>query len=95
MSVQALMASKRQVRLTMAFGGGSEQKCSTNAEGRASLISSALVPCRLASMDSGMLSAGVHFVAMILYPVAIPFYNRLSDSASRGDHYRPYSDHSS
>lgn len=95
LSMVSLMASERQVRMTIGLGGQSEQNASTNQEGRESLISDARAPCWWALFDSGMLSSGIFFVAMILYLAAIPPYNCVHDDETYYYKYRYYSDYNS
>jgi len=90
LSMASLMASERQVRMTIGLGGQSEQKASTNEEGRESLISDAAAPCWWALLDSGMLSTAMFFIAMLMYLAAIPPYNCVIDEATYNYYYRYY-----
>jgi len=81
--------------MTIGLGGQSEQKASTNEEGRESLISDAPAPCWWALIDSGMLSTSIFFVAMLLYLAAIPPYNCVHEPETYYYKYRYYSDYNS
>lgn len=95
MSMQSLMASERHVRMTITLAGRSEQKASANNDNQESLSSEAPAPCWWALIDSGMLSTGIFFIAMILYLASIPPYNCIHDPETYYYSYRYYSDHNS
>lgn len=95
LSMASLMASERQVRMTIGLGGHSEQKASTNEESRETFIGDSHAPCWWALIDSGMLSTGIFFIAMVLYLCAIPPYNCIPDPETYYYRYRYYTDSNS